>query len=231
MIHFQWQCAAARHATAVAKRRDGLHLDFCCVLHQQQQKLVQKECDMHQRLLTSNNCFKRRSNQMPWPHIRVRALALKHHLSVCIILYILQQLVRVQWLIFESCGSGSWTLLEPFRVCAGTLWPQGLTPSAHLKFHFSLPDGNHMPILSKCNCFSFQSHYAPAMLGEIEAARTAWPPPPHLPSPVDTKKEHRFSSGSSFETFSDVADISVQPPEEITSAPRTSPEHFCRDFE
>lgn len=126
---------------------------------------------------------------MPWPHIRATALALKHHLSVCIILYIRQQLVRVQWLIFESCRSDSWTLLEPFWAC---LWPQGLTPSAHLKFHFSLPDGNHMPILSKFNCFSFQS-----LLCSCNAWRNRSSPNNLIPPPIfhlqwTQKKNIRF---------------------------------------
>lgn len=126
---------------------------------------------------------------MPWPHIRATALALRHHLSVCIILYIRQQLVRVQWLIFESCRSDSWTLLEPFWVCAGTLWPQGLTPSAHLKFHFSLPDGDHMPILSKFNCFSFQSLLCSCNAWRDRSSPNSLIPPP--PPPISSGHKKR----------------------------------------
>lgn len=52
--------------------------------------------------------------------------------------------------------------------------------------------------------------------------------PPHLPFPAD-KKRTNFSLGSFFETFSDVVDISMQPPEEIPSVPRTSPKCFRRE--
>lgn len=156
VIHFVMaQSAVARHTTATAIKMWRRHSDFCCVWHQLQQKLVQKECDKQPRLLTCNNCYRRRSNQMLWPHIRATALVLQYNLSVCVTLYIRQQLIWVWRLVFESWRSGSCTLLMPFRVCAATHWPLGLTSMAHLKFHCSVLMATTCPVCQSATVFPF----------------------------------------------------------------------------
>lgn len=186
-----------------------LHSGIGCVWHQLQQKLVQKQCDSS------------RGSSIVMTVIREGPIRCSDHILERQHWYYSVTSVFVLYFIFgsSSLGFNVWSLSLGTRACAlcwshsGCVlplsdpwaWPLTTTWSSRARSWWQ-PHAHSV----KVQLFYFQSHYSPAVLGEIEAACAVWFPP-RIPFPAD-KKTTYVSSGSSFETFSDVVDISVQSP-------------------